>query len=322
MNKKPILIICGEPNSIFSEIIIKSFKKFKSKKPILLIGSHKLMLSQLKKMKIKTNLNLVKLNSNLFKQLDTVKINILNVDYKFKKPFEKISSKSNKYIERCFDISFKIIALNKISGLINGPISKKFFLGKKHQGITEYLAKKFKLNQNFAMLIYNKNFSVSPVTTHIPINLVKSRINKKLIVTKCLLISKFYKKFFNRNSKIAVCGLNPHCENFFELSEEKKIIEPAIKYLRERKINIDGPMPADTIFLKQNLAKYDVILGMYHDQVLAPIKALNGFDAINLTLGLPFIRVSPDHGPNTSMLGRNKSSPKSLIESIKFLNKF
>ena len=322
MNKKPILIICGEPNSIFSEIIIKSFKKFKSKKPILLIGSHNLILSQLKKMKIKTKLNLVKYNSNLFKQLDAVKINILNVDYKFKKPFEKISSKSNKYIEKCFDISFKIIASNKISGLINGPISKKFFLGKKHQGITEYLAKKFKLDQNFAMLIYNKNFSVSPVTTHIPINLVKNRINKKLIVTKCLLISKFYKKFFNRNSKIAVCGLNPHCENFFELSEEKKIIEPAIKYLREKKINIDGPMPADTIFLKQNLTKYDVILGMYHDQVLAPIKALNGFDAINLTLGLPFIRVSPDHGPNISMLGRNKSSPQSLIESIKFLNKF
>ena len=85
MNKKPILIICGEPNSIFSEIIIKSFKKFKSRKPILLIGSHNLMLSQLKKMKIKTEFNLIKLNSNLIKQLDTVRINILNVDYKFKK---------------------------------------------------------------------------------------------------------------------------------------------------------------------------------------------------------------------------------------------
>ena len=206
--------------------------------------------------------------------------------------------------------------------MINGPISKKFFLRKKHQGITEFLAKKFKLDQNFAMLIYNKNFSVSPITTHIPISLVKKRINKKLIIAKCLLISKFYKKFFNKNLRIAVCGLNPHCENFFELSEEKKIIEPAIKYLRGRKINIDGPMPADTIFLKQNLTKYDVILGMYHDQVLAPIKALNGFNAINLTLGLPFIRVSPDHGPNTSMLGKNKSSPKSLIESIKFLNTF
>ena len=322
MNKKPILIICGEPNSIFSEIIIKSFKKFKSRKPILLIGSHNLMLSQLKKMKIKTEFNLIKLNSNLIKQLDTVRINILNVDYKFKNPFEKISSKSNRYIEKCFDISFKIIASNKISGLINGPISKKFFLRKKHQGITEFLAKKFKLDQNFAMLIYNKNFSVSPITTHIPISLVKKRINKKLIIAKCLLISKFYKKFFNKNLRIAVCGLNPHCENFFELSEEKKIIEPAIKYLRGRKINIDGPMPADTIFLKQNLTKYDVILGMYHDHVLAPIKALNGFNAINLTLGLPFIRVSPDHGPNTSMLGKNKSSPKSLIESIKFLNTF
>ena len=153
MTKKPILIICGEPNSIFSEIIIKSFKKYKSKKPLLLIGSHNLMLSQLKKMKIKTKLNLIKLNSDLSKQLDTIKINILNVDYKFKKPFEKISSKSNRYIEKCFDVSFKIIASNKISGLINGPISKKFFLFKKHQLITEYLAKKFKLDQNFAILI-------------------------------------------------------------------------------------------------------------------------------------------------------------------------
>ena len=114
-------------------------------------------------MKIKIEFNLIKLNSNLIKQLDTVRINILNVDYKFKNPFEKISSKSNRYIEKCFDISFKIIASNKISGLINGPISKKFFLRKKHQGITEFLAKKFKLDQNFAMLIYNKNFSVSPL---------------------------------------------------------------------------------------------------------------------------------------------------------------
>ena len=89
----------------------------------------------------------------------------------------------------------------------------------------------------------------------------------------------------------------------------------------EKKINIRGPFPADTIFLKQNRKKYDVILGMYHDQVLAPIKILKEYNAINITLGLPFIRVSPDHGPNKNMINKNLSNPLSLIKSIKFLDK-
>ncbi len=321
MSKKPILIVCGEPNSIFSEIIIKSFKKSNSKKPILLIGSFDLLKSQLKKLNIKSKFNLVKLNKYLFKALDRRRINILDVNYKFKKPFETISSKSNKYIKKCFDISFQIINSNEISGLINGPISKKFFLGKNYQGVTEYIAKKYNLKQNFAMLIYNKNFSVSPLTTHIPISKVKNKINRNSIITKSLLITKFYKKFFNKKPKIAVCGLNPHCENFFYKSEEKKIIKPTIDFLKKKKVSIVGPLAADTIFLRQNIKKYDVILGMYHDQVLTPIKALKGFDAINLTLGLPFIRISPDHGPNRDMIGKNKSDPKSLTEAIKFLNK-
>ena len=84
---------------------------------------------------------------------------------------------------------------------------------------------------------------------------------------------------------------------------------------------MDGPFPADTIFMQEHYKKFDVIVGMYHDQVLAPMKALFGFDAINITLGLPFVRISPDHGPNYSMLGKNLSNPKSLIEAIRFLDK-
>ena len=115
--------------------------------------------------------------------------------------------------------------------------------------------------------------------------------------------------------------MNPHCENFFYKSEEKKIINPAVKILKKNKINITGPFPADTIFLKQNSKKFDVIIGMYHDQVLAPLKALKGFNAINVTLGLPFLRVSPDHGPNEKMFKKNQSNPKSLINSLIFLDR-
>ena len=171
------------------------------------------------------------------------------------------------------------------------------------------------------MLIYNRDLSVSPITTHLPISKVSKKIEKKMIISKILLISNFYRKYFFKKPKIAITGLNPHCENFFKLSEESKIIEPAIKFLKNKKIDIKGPFPADTIFLKQNTKKFDVVVGMYHDQVLAPIKALYNFNAINITLGLPFLRVSPDHGPNYNMIGKNKSDPQSLIDAIKFLDK-
>ncbi|HIF62023.1 MAG TPA: 4-hydroxythreonine-4-phosphate dehydrogenase, partial [Candidatus Pelagibacter sp.] len=201
------------------------------------------------------------------------------------------------------------------------PISKKYFLEKKFLGITEYLAHKTNSKNNEVMLIYNDKISVSPITTHLPIKEVNKKIKTGMIVKKIKIINSFYKKYLNKKTKFAVCGLNPHCETINKFSEEDKIIKPAIKILKRNKINIEGPLSADTLFMKKNIKKYDVFIGMYHDQVLGPIKALFGFNSINITLGLPFIRISPDHGPNNSMFGKNKSNPKSLIESLSFLKK-
>ena len=318
---KPIIIVNGEPNSIFSEILVKSFKSYKNKKPIILIGSYDLIVQQLKKLKLNVSLNLINYEKDKFDNLIINKINIINIKYNFKKPFERISSKSNHYIKRCFNKAFDLIKKNKISGLINGPISKKYFLKSKYPGITEYLSEAFKIQNRHSMLIYNENLSISPIITHLPISRVSKKLNKNDIVVKSLLISNFFNKILSRKPKIAITGLNPHCENFLGASEENKIITPAIKNLRKKKINVRGPFPADTIFLKKNIKKFDVIIGMYHDQVLSPIKAIYGFDAINITLGLPFLRVSPDHGPNTEMIGKNKSDPKSLIKAIRFLDK-
>ena len=321
MNSKPILIVCGEPNSIFSEILAKSLKKYQSKKPIILIGSYHLMSLQLKRLKFKVKINRIELKNELLKNVKLAKINIIDINYNFKKIFEPISLKSNKYINECFNKAFNIIKKNKISGFINGPISKKFFLKNKFPGITEFIASKFTIKEHYAMLIFNKNLSVCPITTHLPLIKVSKKITKKDIIIKSLLINKFYKKNFSLKPKIAITGLNPHCENFFDASEEKNIIEPAIKTLKKKKIKIFGPYPADTVFLKQNIKKFNVIIGMYHDQVLTPIKTLYGFNAINITLGLPFLRISPDHGPNNKMIGKNKSDPQSLIDALKFLNR-
>ena len=320
MPNRPILVVAGEPNSVFLEIFFKSIKRINYKNPIILIVSKKLLIKQMKSLNFNYKIKTVNKNFLGLDHLDNKFINIINVDYIFKKPFEEISLKSNKYINKCFDVALNILTSNKNCSLINGPVAKRFFLRGTFSGITEYLADKTNI-KNVAMLIYNKKLSVSPITTHLPLKVVHNSISKKKIIDHVKLIHNFYKKKLKRSPKIAITGLNPHCESNYKSSEEEKIIIPAIVALSKKKYLVKGPFPADTIFMKQNLKKYDVVIGMYHDQVLAPIKTLFEFDAINITLGLPFVRVSPDHGPNSSMLGKNLSKPQSLIEALKLLDK-
>jgi len=321
MNKHPIIIVAGEPNSVFLEIFFKSLKIHNYKSPLIIIASKNLLKNQMKKLGYIFEINTIDKNFKKFNELDNTKINIIDVKYEFDKCFDKISNKSNIYIKKTFEIALEMLTENKFSKFINGPISKKHFLKGKSLGITEYLAKKTKKNNNVAMLIYNKKLSVSPLTTHLALKNVHKHISKKRIYTHIILITEFYKKNFRRKPKIAITGLNPHCESNFKDCEENAIIIPAIKNLNARNFKIEGPFPADTIFMPENLKKFDVIVGMYHDQILTPMKALFGFDAINITLGLPFVRISPDHGPNSSMLGKNLSDPKSLTEALKFLDK-
>jgi len=320
MNYKPILIVAGEPNSIFLEIFFKSIQAHHYKSPLIIIASKKLLEQQMMRLGFFFEINTIDQNFKKFNLLNNKKINLINVEYKFKSCFEKISSKSNYYIKDCFELALKIIKQNKLSKFINGPISKKSFLKGKTLGITEYLAKKTKNNNKVVMLIFNNKLSVSPLTTHLPLKDVHKQISKQKIYQHVKIITKFYKKKFNKKPKIAITGLNPHCESNFKNCEEEAIIIPAIKKLKLKKFNVNGPFPADTVFIKDYLKKFDVIIGMYHDQVLSPMKALFNFDAINITLGLPFTRISPDHGPNTFMLGKNLSDPKSLINAIKFLD--
>ena len=318
MNYKPILIVAGEPNSIFNEILIKSLKKKKIKSPIILIVSFKVFKLQMKKLKLNYPYQIFKNEDINGKKIDNKKLNIIDVDYNTKNAFEKISSRSNRYIEECFKIALKLIKLGYTDKFINGPISKKHFLKNKFLGITEYLARKTK-TKKYAMLIYNKELSVCPITTHLPIKYVAKKISKKLIIEKVLLINNFYIKHFNFKPKIAVTGINPHCESVSNFDEDKNIVEPAIKFLK-RKADVTGPMAADTAFLRKNRKKFDLIFGMYHDQVLTPIKTLYEYNATNITIGLPFLRLSPDHGPNERMMGKNSSNPQSLIESLNFLD--
>ena len=319
MNFNPILIVSGEPNSVFLEIFFKVISQSKIKKPIILISSKKLLMLQMKKLGFKNKIRLINASKLKFYKLNNKTINLIDVKYNPDKAFEKISSKSNVFIKNSFELAFNIIKKYNIVKFINGPISKKYFLKKEFLGITEYISEKFLIKKT-CMLIFNKKLSVCPITTHLPLKLVSKKITKKDIINKVSLIDNFYKKNFKFKPSIAILGLNPHCESIHAYNEDEKIIKPSIKYLK-KKYNVSGPYPADTIFQKNNRKNFDVIVGMYHDQVLTPIKTLYEYDAINITLGLPFTRISPDHGPNETMLGKNLSNPLSLLRAIKFLDR-
>ena len=324
MKNKPIIIISGEPYSIFLEIFFKVYKSSffsKYKIPIILIASKKIVEMQMKAMNFSFKINLIDSEKILNKYLTNSQINLIDVHLNYKKPFGKISYKSSKYINDCFDVGLKIMKEKKGLAIINGPISKKHFLKNQFPGVTEYLANKINKNNKEVMLIYNKKLSVSPLTTHIHLKYVIKHISINKIVNKIITIDTFYKKKLNRKPIFGITGLNPHCESNFNNSEEEKIIKPAIRNLKKKHVKIEGPFPADTLFIKKNRTKFDVIIGMYHDQVLTPLKTLFGFNAINLTLGLPFVRVSPDHGPNNQMLGQKKSDISSFKESLIFLKK-
>tara|TARA_B100000575_G_scaffold291659_1_gene298117 strand:+ start:6274 stop:7224 length:951 start_codon:yes stop_codon:yes gene_type:complete len=310
-----VLIVTTDPKSIFLEILFKYFKSKKnilSKKKVTLVGNLNIITKEARKYNYKKKINEV---SNISES----KINLINIiDIKINK--KNKSKNYNAYISNSFNKSIAIIKNNKNIALINGPINKKNFLKKKYLGVTEFLAKKTNA-KNPVMLIYNKKISVSPITTHLPLKHVAKNINKSVILNNIISINNFFKDKLGLRAKIAVLGLNPHCETNDKFSEEQKIIIPAINQLKKKKIFVHGPFSADTFFIKKNLYKFDVVVGMYHDQVLTPLKTMFNFNAINITIGLPYIRISPDHGPNLEMYGKNKSDPASIFCAMEFLSK-
>ena len=317
--KNKIIIISGDPNSVNSEIIYKTWKKLnkKIKKKIYLITNYKLIINQFKKLKYK--INVVKIN-NLNQNTFTNNLKIIDVPLNFNNSFNVSLNNSSKYVLQSLDLGHNFAINKRIKGFINCPIDKRLIKSSNKKGVTEYLASKCKIKDDSeVMMIHNKKLSVVPLTTHINIKDVSKTINSKLIIKKINTLNRGYKRLFNKKPKIGILGLNPHNAELKRNSEEFQEILPAILKLKKEGINIKGPLVADTIFVN-NYKKFNIIVGMYHDQVLAPFKTLFQFDAINVTLGLNYIRVSPDHGPAKDIIKKNKANHLSLLKCVKFIN--
>ena len=293
--KKKILILASDPFSINYEIIKKSqnFLKRKLKNRYLIIGDQEEISTYIGK------------NNKL--------INYLNI---------KRKKNTKLYLKECFNLAFDLVKKKKAHGIINLPLNKRFLPGS-YPGFTECIADAFNKKGKETMLLYNQNFSVCPNTTHIRIKDVSKNLNQKKIITNITNINNFYKSTLGvKKPIIGIMGLNPHSGmDFKKETEENSVINPAIKKLIKKKIRVIGPLVPDVAFNEIDKKNINCLVGHYHDQVLPTFKYIHKFDAINITLGLPFLRISPDHGTASNLRNKNLANPESFIAALKFFEK-
>ncbi|NMD09502.1 MAG: 4-hydroxythreonine-4-phosphate dehydrogenase PdxA, partial [Phyllobacteriaceae bacterium] len=210
------------------------------------------------------------------------------------------------------------------AAMVTCPIQKEalYAAGFKHQGHTDYLAHLARAAGHAAedvMMLVGGGLRAVPVTVHIALKDVPAALTRQSIEAQARVVHFALQKNFGiARPRIAITGLNPHAgENGAMGREEIDIIIPAISNLRQQGLDVRGPLPADTAFFTQERATYDAILCMYHDQALIPVKTLDFHGGVNVTLGLPFIRTSPDHGTALGLAGTGKAHPESLIAAIR-----
>ena len=213
-----------------------------------------------------------------------------------------------------------LLRKHKADGLVTAPVNKSL-VNKKcpaFKGHTEYLAK-LTHTKKFAMMFYSSKLKIALVTRHIALNKVSGIITREKIKDTIILVEGYLKKYFKiKKPRIGVCGLNPHCgENGLLGIEEKKIITPLIKRLKSKIPGLEGPMPGDAIFYMAHKGRLDAVIAMYHDQGLGPFKMIAFDKGVNVTLGLPFVRTSPDHGTAYNIRGKGIANPGSMKEAIK-----
>lgn len=223
------------------------------------------------------------------------------------------------YVLRCLETATSGCLDRQFSGLVTGPVQKSTIneSGVAFSGHTEFLAE-HSATEKVVMMLATKKLRVALVTTHLPLRSVAEAITEQEVSQSLnILHQELVEKFGLANPRILVCGLNPHAGESGHLGrEEIDIIQPALEKARQRGIDAQGPMPADSLFTPANLKTADAVLAMYHDQGLGPFKALSFGESVNVTLGLPFVRTSVDHGTALDLAGTGKASASSLVAAI------
>ena len=319
--KKRILITAGEPASISSEITIKAITKLKkeSNSELILITDPSLIKHEIKNLNKSAKVNILDKKIN-FKDYKNNFINIIPLKLNDKTIPGILNKKNSDFVLKSIKMSVNLVLQKKANAIVTNPINKFIMKSNnfKFNGHTEYLGHLSKFNKKPIMMLESDKLRVVPLTTHIPISSVSKKLNKKMIIEKInILNDELINVYKIKNPKIYISGLNPHSGDGGKIGkEELTLIKPAIRELEQLGLDVKGPFPGDTLFQKNKIKEYDVAVCMYHDQALIPIKTLYSGNIINTTLGLDFIRTSPDHGTALDIAGKKKANPNSLILAI------
>ena len=312
-----IAITLGDPGGIGPDICVMMAKSNITRNHILLTDP-RLLLHSSKKLKIKIKINLLKsVTSRTVSGLGVINVYPLKLKSKNKPGY--MDPKNASFVIDTIQTAAEGCLRGDFDAMVTGPISKSVLNrgGYKVSGHTEFLAKLCKSKS--IMMLMNDRLRVTLQTIHIPLkNITKEITKNKIIETVCIINKDLKTKFGITKPKILICGINPHAgEDGLLGKEEMDAIIPAVKSLKTMGIKIDGPIPADTAFIKKFVKKYDVIHTMYHDQGLPVIKFDNFSRTTNVTLGLPIIRVSVDHGTATELVGTGKVDISSFTQALK-----
>lgn len=317
-NKILIALTMGDPGGIGPEIILKGFLKFKEKPwQIVVIGDYSFLQKKAKKFNLSVALNPV--NDISEADFSSGKLNLLDMKNLSPDTLEGEANKeagkaSYEYIKKAVELALA----GKVSAIVTAPINKKSIslAGLSYVGHTEMLAD-LTNTKDCAMMLIGGKIRVVLVTTHVAISKVNKFIKKDRIFKTISLADRSLKFFGINTPRIAVAGLNPHAgdSGIFGTEETEEIL-PAIEMAKQNSINVTGPYPADSLFVKAKKGEFDAVVVMYHDQGLIPVK-MEGFGkGVNVTLGLPIIRTSVDHGTAYDIVGKGIAETGSLIAAL------
>ena len=324
----PIAVSMGEPAGIGLDLIIElySLRNEMNLPPFIVYGNSALIRQRAKHLgkKIAITECLAKDASSYFANY----LPIFNIGENFIDSPKIINKQTAKITIQSIEKAAEDNISGQCKALVTAPIQKSalYDAGFKFAGHTEFLASLCKENEQPPfpiMMLAHENLRVVPLTIHVPLKQVPKLLTKQLIISSAKIIANDLQKRFNiRDAKLAICGLNPHAGEGGTIGlEDRDIIAPSVKELQQFGINIVGPLPADTIFYPPHWKKYDVILATYHDQALIPIKTLAFDKGVNITLGLPIIRTSPDHGTALDLAGSGNASISSMLAALRMADK-
>ncbi len=311
----------GDPAGISAEITIKSWltRANDSVPPFVFFGSDELLHERAKLMKCNIKTKKIKhLEGAPVDEIFKEFLPVFDIPIIYESP-GKYTGQNNRQILESILIAHESISKGITAALVTNPVNKNSlaYEGLNFSGQTELCAYLCKASSP-VMLMMNDTIKVVPLTRHIPLSKVAQTIDPPLIEHAVSIINKDLKKYFDISKpKIVLTGLNPHAGDSGLLGDEEiNIISPTITKLQKKGIDIHGPASADSLFYSKNLEKYDLVICMYHDQALIPIKTIAGYSAINVTLGINIVRTSPDHGTAYEIAEKNIANPSSLIRSL------